>query len=128
MNTLPARLIGAVNRVLGIGRSVPEPDVLDIKAPLLFSIKGYPEVTDAGMAVSGRKISLALVVRHSTNEARARELGESYVRMTKVLLQDGDTGLLVGRGRYSYLVTVCFPDEAVVASGAKHWRSNRMRW
>lgn len=125
---LLAWLIGAGIRVLDICRSVPEPDVLDIKALLYFSIKRYPEVTDAGIEASGRTISLALVVRHSADQERARELGEGFVRMTKVLLFDGKLGLLPGRGTYSYLVTVCRPDETVVARGAKHWRSDRMRW
>ena len=128
LDTLLARLIRAVTRVLDIGRSVPEPDLSDIEAALYSSIKNYPEVQDAGIKASGRTISLVLVVWYSTNEARARELGESFVRMTKVLLFDGRVGPLPGRGNYSYVVMVASPDEEVLVVGAKHWRSDRIRW
>ena len=128
MGTFLAPLIGAVTRVLDIGRPGSEPDVLPIKAGLLFSMKSYPEVVVPDIAVAGHTISLALVVRYSTNEERARELGANFVRMTKALLFDGKVALLPGRGIYSYVVTVCFPDEHVVATGAKHWRSDRIRW
>ena len=128
MGALLPRLIETVICVFDIGRSVSEPDVLPIKAALLFSIKGYSEVTDAEVAVHGHTISLILEVRLSTNEVRARELGENFVRMTKSLLQDGTVGLLPGRGIYSYLVTVGHSRGAIMAHGAKHWRSDHIRW
>ena len=94
----------------------------------LSVIKGYSEVVDAAISQDGRKLSLAIVVRSATSKARAKELGDNFVRSVKSFSPDAPPSKDIGTGMYDYLVTVVYPDEAIVAQGAKASNSARITW
>ena len=48
--------------------------------------------------------------------------------MTKSLSQDSPPGKAIGRGIYSYLVGVYYPDERMVAQGTKVTFADRVTW
>jgi hypothetical protein len=85
-------------------------------------------ILDAAISQRGSDISLVLVVRYSTNVRRARNLGENFVRMAKSLSDDDSPTRSVGQGKYSYLVTVVYPNDRVLAIGGKSKTSNRISW
>ena len=92
------------------------------------TIKQEPLVLDAAIAQRGNRFSLALVVNRTTNQQRARELGESFVRMLKTFSDDENPGQDIGPGKYDYIITVTYPDETVVAVGGKATISTRISW
>ena len=83
---------------------------------------------DAAIGQDGSDVNLVLVVTALTSEARARELGDNFVRMTKSMSQDDPPTRSIGFGIYSYLVGVYYPDETLVAMGAKVQSSDRITW
>ena len=92
------------------------------------SIKQETLVLDAAIAQRGNRFSLALVVNRATNQQRARQLGESFVRMLKSFSDDENPGRDIGPGKYDYIITVTYPDETVVAIGGKATISTRISW
>ena len=95
----------------------------DIEELLIPNMESQPEVMDAAVAQDGDDISLVLIVGFATNESRAKEIGENFVRMTKSLMKDGAPGREIGKGKYNYLIGVYYPNENTVALGAN--RKNR---
>ena len=128
----------AVVVMAGSGEDSPKPDTAsaavdaklsaDIKAMVLAGIEGYPAVLDVAVSQKGDDISLVLIVVPGTSESEAKRLGENAVRMTKSLSQDSPPGKTVGKGIYNYLVGVYYPDERVVAQGAKATFADRVTW
>ena len=100
----------------------------DIKAIAISSISDYPEVIDAAISQDDRGISLVLVVAFGTDEGRAKELGDNFVRMLKSFSEDSPPGKDIGKGMYDYLIGVYYPDEMQVALGAKARSANRISW
>ena len=100
----------------------------DVKAMVVSGIEGYPAVLDAAVSQKGADISLVLIVVPGTSESEAKILGENAVRMTKSLSQDSAPGKAIGKGMYNYLVSVYYPDERVVAQGAKVTFADRITW
>ena len=95
----------------------------------MSGIKAYPAVLDAAAIQDGKKISLVLIVAAMTNEFQARVLGDNYVRMAILLLDDGKVGKDdLGRGEYDYLVGVYYVNEELVAMGAKVGVAERITW
>lgn len=86
------------------------------------------DVIDAAVSQSGRKLTLALVVRSGMSEGRARQLGDSFVRLVKTFGPDDSPSSEIGRGRYDYLVGVQTIDGARIATGAKDATSPRIAW
>ena len=91
-------------------------------------MESQPEVMDAAVAQDGDDISLVLIVGFATNESRAKEIGENFVRMTKSLMKDGAPGREIGKGKYNYLIGVYYPNEKAVALGAKARTADRLTW
>ena len=100
----------------------------DTKTLILAAIQESPEVLDAAIGQDGSDVNLVLVVSSFTSEARAKELGDNFVRMTKAMSQDDPPTRNIGFGIYSYLVGVYYPDETLVAMGAKVQSSDRITW
>lgn len=93
------------------------------------SIQGYPEVIDAAAESRGGTISLVLVVGAATNEQRARQLGDNFVRMAKSFSDDDPPGSRsIGTGKYDYLISVYTSTDQVLARGAKSRSSDRISW
>ena len=104
------------------------PSVKDIEELLIPNMESQPEVMDAAVAQDGDDISLVLIVGFATNESRAKEIGENFVRMTKSLMKDGAPGREIGKGKYNYLIGVYYPNEKTVALGAKARTADRLTW
>ena len=78
-----------------------------------------PQVLDAAVSQDGDTLNLVLVVPHSINPERAKQLGENFVRMVKSLGPDDPPGRQVGTGVFNYVIGVYYPNEKPVARGAK---------
>ena len=100
------------------------------KAEPVATIKQQSGVVDAVIDQGeGRRLNLTLTVTPGTTETRARELGESFVRLVKDIGPDDDPppdG--IGRGRHTYFVRVNLPDGKTVALGDKRWDLPSMLW
>ena len=128
----------AIVAMVDSSESSPKPDTAsvavdtrlaaDTKAMILSGIEGNPAVLDAAVSQQGASISLVLMVAPGTSESEAKRLGENPVRMTKSLSQDSPPGKAIGRGIYNYLVGVYYPDERMVAQGAKVTFAERITW
>ncbi len=109
----------------------PEPPKIEELTDTITAnmVEGYLEVLDAAITQDGRTLSLVLVVANATSQSRAQELGDNFVRMTKSLLQDGDSpSRQIGRGEYDYLIGVYSPNEDEIAFGAKLRAADRITW
>ena len=95
---------------------------------ILIAIQDYPEVIDAVIVQEDQTISLVLLVGYATNTARAKELGDNFVRLYKSLSDDDAPGKSIGRGKYDYLIGVYYPDEKQIVLGAKARSADRITW
>lgn len=107
-------------------RSVPTAS--EVEALVADSVMLQPEVVDSAVSKKGREVSLVLIVRYATNEARARVLGENAVRMYKSFSDDTHPGKSVGKGRYDYIIGVYYPNKKQVAFGAKVSFAEHISW
>ena len=94
----------------------------------IAGISGYPEILDAAITQQGDSLSLVLIVPPGTPEARARELGDNFVRMTKTFAGDGAPGREIGQGKFDYTIGVYTPTERQIALGAKVGPARRVTW
>ena len=94
------------------------------------TITGYPRVRDAAVGQDGNTLSLVLIVDYATDPSYAQQLGDNFVRLTKSLLQDGETPgkHSIGTGKYDYLIGVYYPNEKSVVMGAKSRAADRISW
>ena len=113
---------------LGSDTSETIPLTAGTKAMVVSGIKGYPAVLDAAVSQKGDSVNLVLIVVPGTSESEAERLGENAVRMTKTLSQDASPGNTIGKGMYNYLVSVYYPNERMVAQGAKVTSADRISW
>jgi len=113
------------------------PTVTDLeKSWAIDQIKAYSEVLDAAIAQDGYTLSLAITVPAATSEARAKELGEFFVRSTKnfALLESDEKqkepvpGKEIGEGIFDYLITVASPDGTIIVQGAKAKNAIHITW
>lgn len=116
---------------------VKAPTVTDLeKSWAIDQIKAYPDVLDAAIAQDGYTLSLAIIVPATTSEARAKELGEFFVRSTKsfALLESNEKekepapGKEIGEGIFDYLITVASPDQTIIVQGAKARNATHITW
>ena len=93
------------------------------------SVKGYPEVVDAAVKQDGQKVSLVVIVNRGTSVAKAKQLGDNFLRMVKTLSEaEPNPDNQIGRGVFDYLVGVYTPDQKELALGAKVRNSPRITW
>ncbi len=104
------------------------------QAAAVAEIKKQDGVLDAainpGQGTRGR-LDLIITVRDGTNETRARELGENFVRLVKDIGPDVDPPpdeIGAGHRGYNYLVRVNLPDGQAVALGDKRWDLTFIQW
>ena len=106
----------------------PTVSVADIRDIVIASIEDYPRVREAAIGQDGKQLSLVIIVDYATDPDYAQELGDNFVRLAKTFLKDGAPGKQIGRGRYDYLIGVYYPNERVVAQGAKVGSADRISW
>ena len=86
------------------------------------------DVLDASISQEGEKLALAIIVLDGTSEARAKQLGENFVRLAKTFGPDDNPSQEIGRGRYDYLVGIKTIGGKTIAMGAKVDMSPRITW
>lgn len=104
------------------------------KNTAIDQIKAYSEVLDADFVQDGYTLSLAIIVPAVTSQARAKELGEAFVRLVKTLglMDSGKSepapGKEIGEGIFDYLITVASPDQTIIVQGAKVRNATHITW
>jgi len=104
------------------------------KTTAIDQIKAYPEALDAAITQDEHDLSLAIIVPKGTSEARAKELGDAFVRLVKTFgLLDSDKsepapGKEIGEGIFNYLITVAYPDQTIIIQGAKVSFATHITW
>ena len=101
------------------------------KSMAIANIKDWPEVVDAAIAhvADGNWLSLLLVFVSGLDQYSAEFIGEKFARAVKALSPDEAPEVLeLGKGLYTYVVTVRYPDGQVIATGAKVPSSRSMTW
>ena len=104
------------------------------KNAAMTEIKAYPEVLDADFGQDGYTLSLAIIVPAATSQARAKELGEAFVRLVKTLgllgsdESESAPGKEIGEGIFDYLITVASPDQTIIVQGAKVRYATHITW
>ena len=85
--------------------AAPLPD--GTKQVAIVGIENETEVIDADIAQRGSDLSLISVVGSRVSQARARQLGENFVRLTKTLApNEPNPTKEVGKGVYDYTVGI----------------------
>jgi hypothetical protein len=87
------------------------------------------DVTDASILRNGKKLSLVLVVKNYTTVLRARELCDSFIRLTmnRVKAENKPVEEL-GVSVNDYIIGVYYPDDLEIALGVKANDSIRISW
>ena len=91
-------------------------------------IKGYPEVRDAAVSRDGKDLSLVLIVDYATSKTQAKNLGDNFVRLVKTYGPEPSPGKEIGAGTFDYLIGVYYPNQEMVAMGAKVSFSDHITW
>jgi len=99
------------------------------KEIVINRIKQFPGVIEAIIPQKGDDLSLVLVVPENTSIKKAKDLGDNFVRMVKSSSKDApDPGKNIGKGIYSYLVSVYTKQEKNIALGAKVQTAENITW
>ena len=103
---------------------------VNVDAIVSETIQLEPEVLDAAVSRQGSQVSLVLIVRSSTNQARGKQLGEKFLRMYQSLSDSDDDSPMpsIGKGKYDYLVGVYYPNDTTLVQGAKVSFADRISW
>ena len=91
-------------------------------------IEGRILVRDAAISQKGCYLNLAIIVDYSASEEYAKELGEDFIRLTKTFGSGPSPGKEIGKGVYDYLVGIYYPNEKLLAMGAKVKFSSHITW
>jgi len=91
----------------------------------------YPgEVLDAAVTQKDNELSLVLIVRRGTSVARAKELGDNFLR--QVMANSGGVEKMpkkeIGPTRFHYLIGIYGPGEKQIALGAKSSAARSITW
>ena len=116
--------------VVGCSSDSPQPSLTgQQKTAAINQITALDEVVDALIEQPNKKtLSLAVTVNFGTSRDRARNVGESFVRMVKSLGPDNAPGQQIGSGIYDYEITVLYPDRTTVVQGSKVQGVTRISW
>ena len=116
--------------VVGCSSDSPQPSLTgQQKTAAINQITALDEVVDALIEQPNKKtLSLAVTVNFGTSRDRARDVGESFVRMVKSLGPDNAPGQQIGSGIYDYEITVLYPDRTTVVQGSKVQGVTRISW
>ena len=92
-------------------------------------ITALDEVLDALIQQPRKKtIDLVVFVNFGTSKERARDVGDSFVRMVKSLGPDSAPGQQIGFGIYDYEITILHPDRTTVVRGSKEKGAALINW
>ena len=98
------------------------------KSFAIQAIEDYPEVLDAAVVQEAKQLSLVIFVDYATSKERAKQLGDSFVRLVKTYGPEPAPSKIVGEGTFDYLVGVYYPNEELVVQGAKVSFSEHITW
>lgn len=99
------------------------------KEMAINGIKKSPEIIEALITQKGKDLSLVLIVPANTSREKAKDLGENFVRMVKIFSKKApDPGNKIGKGIYSYLVSVYTKNEKKIALGEKVQTAENITW
>lgn len=105
------------------------PGIGDFGLALIYNgIYKYDGVLDAAIVQNGKTLSLALIVDYGTSEVYAKEVADSFVRITKSFTPDVGPRNEIGPGIYDYLIGVFRPDGTTIVLGAKAFNSRSITW
>ena len=91
-------------------------------------IKHQNEIIDAVIMQNDAKVKLVLTVKEGTTKERAKELGESFVRLIKTFCRDPNPNKEIGIGVYDYMIEVYYPDKNELAIGIKVCMNKSISW
>jgi len=100
----------------------------EIKSQVITLIAEYPEVREAAISQQGETLSLVVIVNRTTSKWRAKEIGESFVRLVKTFSEDTAPSKKIGSGIYNYLIGVYYPGSVEVVMGAKVDIAEHITW
>ena len=92
------------------------------------AIKDFPDVQDATASKADLKVTLTLVVDPGTDVARGKELGVEFVRLVMTFGPEDTPPEGLGEGFFDYVIIVTYPDETLVARGAKSSLAGGVFW
>jgi len=92
------------------------------------ALTDYNDVADATLSQSGTTLSLFLVVAEDVSSERAKELGNTFVRMAKFHGPDVKPIQTIGPGNLDYVITVTYPNEEKIALGGKKRNAALVTW
>ena len=99
------------------------------KQRAIHAIQQYPEVREAAITQKGRDVVLVVIVDHATSKARAKQLGDNFMRLVKTFSDaEPSPGVEIGRGVYGYLIGVYTPAKKRIALGAKVRTAPHITW
>jgi len=91
-------------------------------------IKQQDGVIEAVILQNDANVKLVLTVMDGTTKERAKELGESFVRLIKTFCRDPNPNKEIGIGVYDYMIEVCYPDKNELAIGIKACMNKSISW
>ncbi len=91
-------------------------------------IKQQDKVKDAGISQDNGIINLTLIIDYGTSLERARELGDSFVRLVKIHSMDVNPEEEIGKGIYKYIIVVVYPNKDEATGGIKELSSEFIMW
>lgn len=101
----------------------------DIKQIIIdHFVLNYADVRDVFVGQEHDDIKIAIIVRPGTTRQRAKEIGESAVRLTKSLSDDDNPDKLIGKGIYDYRIAVGTSAENIMVQGAKNAGAISISW
>lgn len=92
------------------------------------AIEKNAEVRESSIRQAGRQVNLLLVVDQGTSASRARQLGDSFVRIAKRIGPDDNPGRTIGQGQFDYLVGVYDLGNRQIVMGAKNRNAVSISW
>lgn len=98
------------------------------KLKVINTMKEEDNVIDAVLSQKGSKIELVLTVEDKTSKKRAKELGESYVRLVKTFSMDINPNKKIGKGIYNYYFRVNNPNKEIIITGIKENLAELITW
>jgi len=98
------------------------------KLKAINTIKEEDSVIEADLMQKGSKIELILTVEDKTSKKRAKELGDSYVRLVKTFSMDINPNKKIGKGIYNYSVSIRKQNRENIRVGIKENMAELITW
>ncbi len=98
------------------------------KLKAIDTMKEEDNVIEADLMQKGSKIELVLTVESKTSRERAKELGESYVRLVKTFSMDINPNKKIGKGIYNYVVMLHNLNKETLIIGIKENMAESIAW